>query len=177
MTEYKHKYASQLSGGCKRKLCLLFAIIGIPTIQVLDEPTESLDPEARQHFWALFKQTSQGKTVILSTHRLEEADAAAKNVVILRNGSVLESGGIKEMKNRFSNTYILRISGYGNRERLLNSISRYDLRVLYEDTASVHIEKNLSEFLEIVRENKGELNISLSSESLESVYLRIMNSQ
>lgn len=82
-----------LSGGQAQRVRLALALVGDPTLLVLDEPTSAMDPEARRAFWtALRAQTSGGRGVLFATHHLDEAQAIADRVVVLAGGRVAASG-------------------------------------------------------------------------------------
>jgi len=82
-----------LSGGQRQRLLLALALINDPEIIFLDEPTTGLDPQARRNFWQLIKNIkAQNKTVILTTHYMDEAEQLCDNVVIMDSGKIIESG-------------------------------------------------------------------------------------
>lgn len=82
-----------LSGGQAQRVRLALALVGDPTLLVLDEPTSAMDPEARRAFWtALREQTTGGRGVLFATHHLDEAQAIADRVVVLAGGRVVASG-------------------------------------------------------------------------------------
>ena len=70
--------AEKLSGGMKRKLHLGIALIGDSSVVMLDEPTSGMDPEARRHMWDLLQEIKKERTMILTTHFMEEADVLGK---------------------------------------------------------------------------------------------------
>jgi ABC-2 type transport system ATP-binding protein len=90
---------SQLSGGQKQRLLFALAICGNPDLIFLDEPTVGLDIEARRALWHQIRTFSaQGKTVLLTTHYLEEADALAHRVIVINKGRVISQGTPAEIK-------------------------------------------------------------------------------
>jgi ABC-2 type transport system ATP-binding protein len=83
--------ARQLSGGQRRRLDVALGIIGSPKLLFLDEPTTGFDPEARRSFWELIKVLkAEGKTILLTTHYLDEAQALADRVGVINNGKIIE---------------------------------------------------------------------------------------
>jgi ABC-2 type transport system ATP-binding protein len=83
--------ARTLSGGQRRRLDVGLGIIGRPEVLFLDEPTTGFDPEARRAFWVLIKQLkSEGTTILLTTHYLDEAEALADCVAVMNHGEILE---------------------------------------------------------------------------------------
>ena len=89
----------KLSGGQKQRLLFGLAICGNPEIVVLDEPTVGLDIEARRSLWEQIRSlAAQGKTILLTTHYLEEADALAHRIVVINHGKVVAAGTPAEIK-------------------------------------------------------------------------------
>jgi ABC-2 type transport system ATP-binding protein len=83
----------KLSGGQKQRLLLALAILNDPKIVFLDEPTTGLDPQARRNFWQLIDRIKkQNKTVILTTHYMDEAESLCDEIVIMDKGKIIEQG-------------------------------------------------------------------------------------
>jgi len=90
-----------LSGGQKQRVLFALAICGNPDLLFLDEPTVGLDVEARHLLWdEIRKLVGRGKTVVLTTHYLEEADALANRVGVINKGSIIAEGTPAEIKSR-----------------------------------------------------------------------------
>jgi len=88
-----------LSGGQKQRVRFAMAIIPQPDLIVLDEPTTGMDVESRRDFWAsMHAETARGRTVLFATHYLEEADAYADRVVLMRNGKIVADGTAAQIK-------------------------------------------------------------------------------
>ena len=80
----------QLSGGQKQRLSLATALVNDPVVMFLDEPTTGLDPQARRHMWDLIKRLrSDGKTIMMTTHYMEEAEELCDRVAIIDKGSIV----------------------------------------------------------------------------------------
>jgi ABC-2 type transport system ATP-binding protein len=95
----QNRYYSDLSGGEQRRLLFALAICGNPDLLFLDEPTTGLDIEARRGMWAQIRSLrAAGKTVLLTTHYLEEADQLADRIVVLKRGKVVADGSPQEVK-------------------------------------------------------------------------------
>ena len=91
----------KLSGGQKQRLLFALALCGNPDLLFLDEPTVGLDVEARRTLWAVIQGKSrEGRSVLLTTHYLEEADALADRIVLIRRGRIVAEGTPSEMKAR-----------------------------------------------------------------------------
>lgn len=91
LTEKAGALIRNLSGGQRRRLDVALGIIGNPELLFLDEPTTGFDPEARRSFWSLIqKLRSDGTTILLTTHYLDEAEALANRVAVINKGVIIE---------------------------------------------------------------------------------------
>ena len=90
LAEHASKYASELSGGMRQRLSFAIALLSEPAFLILDEPTSNLDAHARAEFLRLIKEYKEnGKTVIFSSHRLDEVDYLADRAVLMKDGRVV----------------------------------------------------------------------------------------
>ncbi len=90
---------AQCSGGEQQRLRFAMALLPDPDLLILDEPTTGMDVEGRRAFWAAIRQdAARGRTVLFATHYLEEADAYADRIVLLRQGTVVADGTASEIK-------------------------------------------------------------------------------
>jgi ABC-2 type transport system ATP-binding protein len=98
LAEKRDAKVKTLSGGQKRRLDLGVALVGDPELVFLDEPTTGFDPAARRNAWALIRSLRQlGKTVLLTTHYLDEAQQLADRVAVLRAGEIVRIGKPSEL--------------------------------------------------------------------------------
>jgi lipooligosaccharide transport system ATP-binding protein len=101
LSEKRDVNIEKLSGGMKRRLLLARALLNQPRLLVLDEPTIGLDPQARHLIWEKLKLLrSQGNTIVLTTHYLEEAERLCDRLVIMDNGKILVEGAPAELVSR-----------------------------------------------------------------------------
>ncbi len=92
-----------LSGGQKQRLALGAALINDPDLVFLDEPTTGLDPQARRNIWAIIERLKgEGKTIVLTTHYMEEAEALSDEVCIMDHGRVIADGAPRELTAQLS---------------------------------------------------------------------------
>lgn len=90
---YLDQYAGKLSGGQRQRLLLAIALINDPDIIFLDEPTTGLDPQARRNFWTLIERIkARGKTIILTTHYMDEAELLCDELAIMDRGRIIAGG-------------------------------------------------------------------------------------
>jgi ABC-type multidrug transport system ATPase subunit len=99
---FQYRMAHTLSGGNKRKLSLGIALMGNPTVVLLDEPSSGLDPAAKRVMWATLQATVPGRSILLTTHSMEEADALAGRVGIMAR-TMLAMGTVEQLRGRFGN--------------------------------------------------------------------------
>ena len=101
-TRYK-----KLSGGQKRRVQFALALVGNPDVLFLDEPTTGLDQTASRAVWGSVRDLAeQGKTVLLTTHYLAEADALADRILVMHDGSIIADGSTDEIRNRVGGALI-----------------------------------------------------------------------
>ncbi len=99
----ENRFFGELSGGQKQRVLFALAICGDPDLLFLDEPTVGLDVQARRMLWAQIRALlARGKSILLTTHYLEEADALANRIAVLNSGRVIASGTPAEIKRNTS---------------------------------------------------------------------------
>jgi ABC-2 type transport system ATP-binding protein len=149
----------KLSGGQQRRLDLALALVGDPELMFLDEPTTGFDPKARHSAWETVRKLKQlGKTVVLTTHYLDEAQALADRVAIVKDGRVLAIGPPREL-------------GVGGEQ----------YRVAYRDGTGELIERRTADPTGLLNELTSEAlargerlqELSVGRPTLEDVYLEL----
>ena len=111
LSEIEHSKARTLSGGWQRRLSIAMALISDPEILFLDEPTLGLDVIARRELWQTIKSLKGRKTIILTTHYLEEAESLSDHIGIMTKGRLVASGTPEELKadageDRFEEAFV-----------------------------------------------------------------------
>jgi ABC-2 type transport system ATP-binding protein len=103
----------RLSGGMKRRLMIARALVHEPRLLILDEPTAGVDIEIRRSMWSFLKElNTQGTTIILTTHYLEEAESLCRNIAIINQGEVTERSDIGALLARLhTETFVLNLKG------------------------------------------------------------------
>jgi ABC-type multidrug transport system ATPase subunit len=104
---HRHKLSMTLSGGMKRKLCVAIALIGDPKVVLLDEPSAGLDPVSRRNLWSVILRTMRHRTVILTTHSMEEAEVLTTRIGIMVKGQLHALGTKQHLKNKFGTGFEL----------------------------------------------------------------------
>ncbi|KAK1887045.1 Phospholipid-transporting ATPase ABCA1, partial [Dissostichus eleginoides] len=114
LVKYVDKSAGSYSGGNMRKLSTAIALIGGPPVVFLDEPTTGMDPKARRALWnAILSIVKEGRSVVLTSHSMEECEVLCTRMAIMVNGRFRCLGSVQHLKNRFGDGYtiILRVAG------------------------------------------------------------------
>ena len=104
---YRNQYAKKLSGGMQRMLSIGIAFIGGSKTVILDEPTAGVDLGGRRNVWDLLLKYKRGRTLIITTHHLDEAEILSDRIVIVANGQLVSYGSPFFLKKKFSNGYYL----------------------------------------------------------------------
>jgi len=97
----------KFSGGMKRRLSIAMALVSDPQVLFLDEPTLGLDPQSRRGIWEHIAELKGKKTILLTTHYLEEADALADRIAIIDEGKIAALGTPQELKDSISNMQVM----------------------------------------------------------------------
>ena len=110
LTERKYAPVNALSGGMQRRLTIARALIGDPEMVILDEPTTGLDPQARVLIWKqLTELKKQGRTLLLTTHYMDEAQRLCDQILIIDNGEILDQGTPQELIARHVKGYVFEV--------------------------------------------------------------------
>jgi ABC-2 type transport system ATP-binding protein len=105
LEEKRNAFYSQLSGGQKQRLALALALVNDPKVLFLDEPTAGLDPQVRREIYDIVEELKhEKKTIVLTTHYIEEAERLCDRVAIIDHGKVIAQGTPRELKQRSANT-------------------------------------------------------------------------
>lgn len=166
----------QLSGGMKRRFQLAKALVHDPSIIILDEPTAGVDVELRHDLWQYLRDLhSSGKTILLTTHYIEEAELLCEKVSIIDQGKILKEGSPKELTRELGQSGItIHLSGYN--EKLIPCLKEYtytqeDNRLHFSvddpDSSLPNIIKQISSCDIHIQ------SVESSSSSLEDVFLHL----
>ena len=111
LEKYRNKKFQQLSGGMQKRLVVARAMLSDPEILLLDEPTTGLDPQTRRQVWEFIKNLKEeGKTVLLTTHYMEEADILCDKIAIIDHGRIIARGTPDELKRMWNKNIVIDIA-------------------------------------------------------------------
>ena len=118
-----------LSGGMKRRLTLARALVNDPEVIFLDEPTTGLDPQARHLIWQRLRElTARGKTLLLTTHFMDEAERLCHRLAVMDNGRIISEGSPRELIEQNIEPQVVEVFGEGAAEWAQNHAARLALR-------------------------------------------------
>ena len=176
LTEKASEPVSKLSGGQQQRVALAAALVNDPEVLFLDEPTTGLDPQARRDIWDLVEMSRQhGRTVILTTHYMEEARHLADRVIILDRGRVVADGAPNALIRQYAPNRVVRVSGdhLDSLEKLgwnpVAGASGHEWQRPLEDH-----DQSLESLLAAARQSGAHVQrVSIQESSLEDVFLHL----
>jgi lipooligosaccharide transport system ATP-binding protein len=125
LTARRAAHVGELSGGMRRRLLIARALLHQPRLVLLDEPTVGLDPQVRQELWALIdRMRSEGVSILMSTHYIEEAERLCDQVTIMSHGKAVAVGPPRELIARHAGTQALEVYGPPARLAEVEAIAR-----------------------------------------------------
>jgi ABC-2 type transport system ATP-binding protein len=179
LDEKRDAFYSQLSGGQKQRLALAMALVNDPQVVFLDEPTAGLDPQVRREIYAIIEELKQEKkTVLLTTHYIEEAERVCDRVAIVDYGRVIATGTPRELKQKSAGTTRIEV-------RLAKPMTDGALAHLegvadcreFEGTYVLHSRRPPQTIVAMVKQLEDEQNelqsLEMFSPSLEDVFIEL----
>jgi ABC-2 type transport system ATP-binding protein len=179
LEEKRIAFYSHLSGGQKQRLALAMALVNNPKVVFLDEPTAGLDPQVRREIYEIIEQMKrEKKTVLLTTHYIEEAERLCDRVAIIDNGKVIAMGTPRELKQRSAGTTRIevRLARPLSDGILANMEGVADCRE-FDGTYVVHSTRPPHTIVALVKQLEGDNNelqsLEMFSPSLEDVFIEL----
>ncbi|MFH7026420.1 MAG: ABC transporter ATP-binding protein [Heteroscytonema crispum UTEX LB 1556] len=167
-----------LSGGMQRRLNIAVALVHLPKLVILDEPTTGLDIEARYEIWELIRQLkNQGITVLLTTHLLDEAERLCQKIGILKNGEILAEGSLAQLRLRIPATEIVVVQTAEEEKAIARAVECGFTSRRYGNALAFWLPEHL-ELKEIVSRFEGIPLDSIARQpvGLEHIYLEVTQS-
>ena len=171
----KDETPRQLSGGMKRRVQIAKALVHDPPILILDEPTAGVDIELRHMLWDYLKTlNNQGKTILLTTHYIEEAEKLCDEIAIINRGKIIKQGDTKSIIKEVSlntieievdNPNILNIS-----KKFKYTLTNNILKVLTKE-----VDKDMINIINQIEKTTVIKNINVINSSLEDAFLKLTN--
>ncbi|UKH15845.1 ABC transporter ATP-binding protein [Actinobacillus pleuropneumoniae] len=176
--EKRNHLTRELSGGMKRRVMIARALMHNPKLLILDEPTAGVDIELRRSLWDFLRELNQqGKTIILTTHYLEEAENLCRHIGIIQNGLLVENTSMKALLSKLeTETFVLDLQKKSENQPL--EIKGYPTQWLDENTLEVEVkrEQGLTNlFHQIAQQDVEVLSMRNKSNRLEELFMKMAN--
>jgi ABC-2 type transport system ATP-binding protein len=158
--EKRNVPSRMMSGGMKRRLMIARALVHQPRLLILDEPTAGVDIEMRRSMWDFLKKlNSEGTTIILTTHYLEEAEALCRNIAIINHGEIVEHTSIRDLLRRLQREVFIFDTVDTVPESVL--VDGFTVRRVDDNTLEIEVEKG--QHINEVFAGLNQANIRISS--------------
>lgn len=170
LKNFINQHAAKLSGGQRQRLLLAVALINDPEIVFLDEPTTGLDPQSRRRFWDLVETIkAQGKTIVLTTHYMDEAEYLCDHLLIIDQGHIIAEGSPEQLLGQhFDHSFVLL-----NREELPESFASKH-PISYQGDQAIIKTLSVEETLKELIEQKITLNsLRVRNPTLDDLFLKL----
>ncbi|CAO2624895.1 Glucosylceramide transporter ABCA12 [Lemmus lemmus] len=188
---YKDRSTSMCSYGTKRKLSTALALIGKPSILLLDEPSSGMDPKSKRHLWRIISEEVQNKcSVILTSHSMEECEALCTRLAIMVNGRFQCIGSLQHIKSRFGRGFTVKVHLKNNKvsmENLTRFMQLHFPKTYLKDQHLSMLEYHVpvtaggvANIFDLLETNKTALNITnflVSQTTLEEVFINFAKDQ
>ena len=167
LSEHSRKKMKQLSGGMKRRVGLIQALLNEPEFLIVDEPTTGLDPEERIRIRNLLVDFSEGRTVLFSTHVVEDLVATCNQLAVMKKGKFLYSGNIKELLNQAKgHIWICKTK----EEQVVRELEKK-----YHVSSKQYVGDELQ--MKLISEAQPKIECSSCEATLEDAYIYIVNKE
>lgn len=162
-----------LSGGMKRRLVFVRALLGKPELLILDEPTTGLDPAVRHLLWGKVRELHQnGTTIVLTTHYMHEAEVLCNRLVIMNQGHIAAEGSPLKMINEHAPGYV-GIFNIDDQEKIKKIINDKDSYNYVEDTSGIYLRTKALSDLTAFHSEHGLTPLQIRPSNLEDVFLKL----
>ena len=171
----RNETSRHLSGGMKRRIQIAKALVHNPPILILDEPTAGVDIELRHMLWDYLKELNEaGKTILLTTHYIEEAEKLCDEIAIINDGEIIKQGETKSIIKEVSlNTIEIEIKESNNIKLSENFKYTIENNIIKIQTKEVN--KEISTIIKEIEKTTTINNINIINSSLEDAFLKLTN--
>lgn len=171
----RNETSRHLSGGMKRRIQIAKALVHDPPILILDEPTAGVDIELRHMLWDYLKELNEaGKTILLTTHYIEEAEKLCDEIAIINDGEIIKQGETKSIIKEVSlNTIEIEIKESNNIKLSENFKYTIENNIIKIQTKEVN--KEISTIIKEIEKTTTINNINIINSSLEDAFLKLTN--
>jgi lipooligosaccharide transport system ATP-binding protein len=163
-----------LSGGMKRRLVFVRALLGDPDLLILDEPTTGLDPAVRHLLWGKVRELrARGKTILLTTHYMHEAEILCDRILVMNKGENVAEGSPTELIEKYSPGFVAVYDKKAEDEGRETSLAAELGLQVHEDSSGVYVRAPKFESLLDYQKRCGRVAAQLRPANLEDVFLKL----
>ncbi|CAF3961575.1 unnamed protein product, partial [Rotaria sordida] len=190
LCEYLNIPVGKLSLGNRRKLSTAMALVGDPSVVFLDEPTSGMDPSSRRFLWNVIRRlVKEGKSIILTSHSMEECEVLCSSIAIMVNGCFRCLGSTQHLKNRFGDGYTIKIRLKSSLNSTLDQtildcfstnfiLKERHINILQYEIAEIHVSlKDIFSKLENLLINERITDYSVAQNTLDNVFVNFVRDQ
>ena len=190
LTDAADRICGTYSGGMKRKLSVALALVGAPCVVLLDEPSTGMDPEAKRFLWNVISAAAKSRTIILTSHSMEECEALCHRVGIMVSGQFSCIGSLQHLKNRFSEGYSVTVNFHTSKKSEVVDFSLEELKASIAESHSSELKLRVGhtreediklwqvfDKLQRMKTTGLIVDYSISQTTLEQVFVRFASKQ
>lgn len=170
LEEFINQDNRKLSGGQRQRMLLGIALVNDPDLLFLDEPTTGLDPQARRNFWRLIENIkNDGKTIVLTTHYMDEAEYLCENVVIMNHGRIIEQGNPRGLLKKHFGDAVIRVPS-ASITKGLNLSCPTEMR---EDYMNIRCQDMDQTIQELIKQGISLEGLTVERNNLDDLFLKL----
>ena len=190
LTDAADRICGTYSGGMKRKLSVALALVGAPCVVLLDEPSTGMDPEAKRFLWDVISAAAKSRTIVLTSHSMEECEALCHRVGIMVSGQFSCIGSLQHLKNRFSEGYSVTVNFHTSKKSEVVDFSLEELKASIAESHSSELKLRVGhtreediklwqvfDKLQRMKTTGLIVDYSISQTTLEQVFVRFASKQ
>ncbi|HXW94492.1 MAG TPA: ABC transporter ATP-binding protein [Nitrososphaerales archaeon] len=178
LEEAANIWFQNLSGGQKQKLGMALSLVNDPEVVFLDEPTTGLDPQARRAVWEVIRKLkNEGRTVMLTTHYLEEAEELADRVAIMNHGKIVAMGTTEQIETKYGSGQKMIVKAKDDLLRYLQENTRLKTEMGENGTVVIYLRDKDDALVALgsIEESGAQWgDLTVKRDSLEDVFLRLV---
>lgn len=178
LSDRKNDYIKTYSGGMKRRINIAVALLHSPEVLFMDEPTVGVDPQSRNHIYSILQKLhNQGKTILYTSHYIDEVEKMCSKIGIMDSGKIITEGTLQEIRKKHTAGVKIIIETHKNSLQKLGIEKKMSIPITISEKKIELIAKNtsanLAEITNILNNNITIKNIDIQKANLETIFLKL----
>lgn len=176
LQDKKNEFQRKLSGGQKQRLALALCLVNDPEIIFLDEPTTGLDPQSRRNLWDIISMLKKkGKTIILTTHYMDEAEKLCDHLAIIDQGKIIATGSPNQLIEKLNIGRVIELPANNKQFEILKCLQNKSKIEFHADVAEIHTNQIVLCMDEILKQREllNIDNLHIRKATLEDVFISL----